>query len=210
MSASRTGFKRIESLSPDELENLVQAASEVTMYPKRFMRMGINGMEKPSVYETCSFFKLPIRDAKRLKALLPQKYAEVSVLRYFLKFPANTGFLDGQSCWVGVPRPVDIVAWSLTDNNQIRVSTPLPDDAPLKEKLRVGNVVIADGKTLITDRTSIVTLAGAKITNAQTSPMTHTFNKGEGFLMSLNHYHEILKRGEDHLWVCMGVMVDVE
>lgn len=210
MSASRTGFKRIESLSPEELENLVQAAGEVTMYPKRFMRMGINGMERPSVYETCSFFKLPIREAKRLKALLPQKYADVSVLRYFLKFPANTGFLDGQSCWVGVPRPVDIVAWSLTDNNQIRVSTPLPDDASLKQKLQPGNVVIADGKTQITDRTSIVTLAGAKITNAQTAPMTHTFNKGEGFLMSLNHYHEILKRGEDHLWVCMGTMVDIE
>lgn len=210
MSASEVGFKRIESLTPKELEEIVAAGNSVTMYPKRYMRMGINGLKKPSVYETCSLFKLPVRQALGIKALLPKRYADVSVLRYFLKFPANTGFLDGQSCWIGVPRPFDIVAWSLTDDNQIRVSTPLDNNAPIKDKLRVGNIVIADGVTQIVDQTTQVTLRDSAITAAQTPPKTHTFNKGEGFMMSLNHYHEILKRGEDHLWICIGTMTKVD
>lgn len=210
MSSPEASFKRIESLTPTQLDELVAASKSVTMYPKRFMRMGINSVNKPSVYETCSFFKLPIRQAKLLKSMLPEKYASRSILRYFLRFPAETGFLDGQSCWIGVPRPVDMVAWSLTDDNQIRVSTPLPQDAPIKEKLRVGNIVIADGVTQIVDKLGCIQLADKKITAAQTPPKTHTFNKGEGFMMSLNHYHEIVARKEEHLWVCIGVMSGVE
>lgn len=210
MSASRTVFKRIESLTPEQLKGLVEAGQTQRMWPKRYPRMGLHGMDRPSVYETCSLFKIPFNEARVIKSFIPPKFGDESVVRYFLNFPAKEGFLDGQSCWIGVPRPMDIVAWSLTDDNQIRVSTPLDDDIPLKDKLRPGNIVIADGVTQIVQRSGSVTLANSKITAVQTPPKTHTFNKGEGFLMSLNHYHEILKRDDAHQWFCLGIMTEVD
>lgn len=206
MPAQEIGFRRIESLTEDQVENLLLAASENILYPKRFMRMGINGISRPSVYETCSMFKLPIRQHRAIMAHLPSWYADRSIVRYFLKFPAKTGFLDGQSYWMDKSRPMDIVAWSLTDNNQIRVSTPLDPSARQADKLVEGNIVVVDGVPHEVTKADKVLLKDKEITIAETRPKTHTFNKGEGFAMSLSRYHEIVKREEDHLWFCLGVI----
>lgn len=206
MSSSEVGFKRIESLTPEQLQGLTAASKTVTLYHKRYMRMGINGISRPSMYQTCSLFKLPIARHQEILKMAPGKYADNSVVRYFLQFEPGVGFLDGQTYWMNKPRPIQVVAYALTDNNQIRVSSVYGPDTPKDMLYTEGNIAFIDGKPHILDRFDKVKLKDVKLTHVQTPPKTHTFNKGEGFILSLDRYHEILKQDNEQLWFCMGVM----
>lgn len=206
MSTPEVGFERIETLSPETVSQLLAHHRDLGTWPKKFMRMGINGMDRPSTYETCSLFRIPIRRHKEIMSLVPAKFGDISVVRYFLKIPAKQGFLDGQSYWMDKARPIHVVAWSLTDGNKINVSTPYAANSSRRDLLTEGNIAFVNGKPIILDRNSKIKHADAELTHVQTAPKTHVFNKGEGFLMNLSRYHEIVKADEDRLWFCLGVV----
>lgn len=205
MSSCYDSLKRIEPLTEIQLKGLSQAIHRVRFYPKKFIRMGIHGMGRPSVYETASLFRMAEPTHHELKAFIPQPFLDESVVRYFLRFPTMMGRLDGQSGWMNTSRPMAIAAWSLNHENSIFVSEHIPDSTPFEERIAPGNVIHDGEKAFISTRFRQQFIKPSSSLVTQTAPVRHSFNRGEGFLMGLSLYHEIKESDRARDWFCLGI-----
>lgn len=205
MSSCYDKIQRIPSLTPEQLHGLSQMVHQIRFYRKKFMRMGMHKMGRPSCYETSSLFKMPNELHEEIKQFIPKDWLDQSVVRYFLRFPTIFGRLDGQDCWMDKPRPMAIAAWSLTGKNSIFVSEPIPEDTPFEKMYADGNIVKSKRGTYTCNEFRRRFIARTEPVAVQTAPVRHAFDRGEGFLMGLSLFHEIHESDRIRDWFCLGI-----
>ena len=205
MSSCYDSIKRIDPLTEFQLKGLSQAVHRVRFYPKKFIRMGMHGMGRPSVYETASLFRMSESEHTELKAFIPQPFLDESVVRYFLRFQAMKGRLDGQSGWMQTSRPMAIAAWSLCHENSIFVSEPVSPSASFEERTAVGNIIHDGNKAFVSTEFRRQFSVPSENLVTQTPPVRYAFNRGEGFLMGLSLFHEIKESDRLRDWFCLGI-----
>lgn len=203
-------IKRLTPLTPEQLQGLTAYVDSHVMYPGLFPHMGIRGREAPSVYTQHSLYKQPFADRKALRPFMPS-LREHAVLEYFLGFNARDSFLDLQTYWVGKRPAMRIAAWCLSEKGQIGTCRNIVSPSfTLTDTIPVGDIV-SDA-----DRIEYVTLENAEYWAnrddiiRQNAPVQHDFKQGEGFLLSLNNAHEVLKQSYSQRWFCLGLMMSPE
>ena len=109
-----------EALSSDNLATLNTLRSGVDFVSTR-TRLGANSFDKLSVYEYSKWKNWTREQRASFKSCFSEDDISKAVIGYFLKFPANTGFLDEMNAWQDATSAGTIVAYSLTANNSITI-----------------------------------------------------------------------------------------
>lgn len=114
-------IEQIENLEADKIATLKDLQNNVEFVSDR-IRLGANGVSKLSVY-SFSKWKTWDRDTRnRFKECFNSEYVDNALIGWFLHLPANTGFLDQQNAWVNEKVAGTVVAYSLSDSNNIWIA----------------------------------------------------------------------------------------
>jgi hypothetical protein len=108
------------ALSLDSLTGLDTLKSSID-FSSNNTRLGANGYDSLSKYEVSKWKSWNRTQRANFKSYFEEADINKAVIGYFLKFPANTGRLDTMDAWEGVSAAGTIVAYSLTDNNNITI-----------------------------------------------------------------------------------------
>lgn len=108
-------------LSSENLTTLDNLKSTVN-FLSNSTRLGANNFDKLSVYEFSKWKTWNRQQRSNFKSCFDSADIEKAVIGWFLKFPANTGFLDTMNAWQDATSAGTIVAYSLTTNNKIVVN----------------------------------------------------------------------------------------
>jgi len=85
------------------------------------IRLGANNYGNLSKYEVSKWKGWNRTQRSSFKSYFAEEDINKAVIGYFIKFPANTGFLDEMNAWDGETVAGTIIAYSLTDNNSITI-----------------------------------------------------------------------------------------
>jgi len=108
---------QISSDNLTALNNILEAVN----FTSDSTRLGSGQLANISVYEYSKWKKWNRTQRSNFKACFEADDINKAVIGWFLKFPANTGFLDTINDWDGAKSVGTIVAYSLTPNNTITI-----------------------------------------------------------------------------------------
>jgi len=114
-------YIKLEKLNSNQIDNLSDLISSVTFTDKN-KRIGANGIENFSIYNYSKWHEWDRNKKILFKSSLPSIYAEKSLIGWFLHLPPETGFLDLMDAWVGQTMAGTVVAYSLTEDQQISIN----------------------------------------------------------------------------------------
>lgn len=114
-------YELLEPISDDNVTAL-QEIMGVQTFHENDMRVGANGIEQLSVYETTKWLEWSRADRAEFKAALPTEFVEKAVIGSFLHLPANTGFLDTQDFWTKTPMAGTMCSYALEDDMDITIN----------------------------------------------------------------------------------------
>ena len=109
-----------DALSSENLTALNTLRSSVT-FVSNSTRLGVNNFDNLSVYEYSKWKTWNRTQRSTFKNCFATADIDKAVIGYFLKFPANTGFLDEMNAWQDATSAGTIVAYSLSENNSITI-----------------------------------------------------------------------------------------
>jgi hypothetical protein len=109
-----------DALSSENLTALNTLKSGVTFVSNN-IRLGVNNVDRLSVYDYSKWKTWTRTQRSNFKNCFAEADVNKAVIGYFLKFPANTGFLDEMNTWQDATSVGTIVAYSLTENNSITI-----------------------------------------------------------------------------------------
>jgi hypothetical protein len=111
----------LDPISEDSVETLQAMMAGLTFHDND-VRVGANGIEKLSVYETTKWLEWSREDRAAFKAALPEAYVTKAVIGSFLHLPADTGFLDTQDFWTKTPMAGTMISYALEDDMDITIN----------------------------------------------------------------------------------------
>ena len=107
----------LDSTSVDALLDI----KENVNFSSNNIRIGKNSLDKLSVYSNSKWHDWTRDQRSSFKNIL-SSHIDTAVIGWFITFPANTGFLDTMDYWVDKPDSGTVVAFSLTNNNNITIA----------------------------------------------------------------------------------------
>lgn len=111
-------YNRLQNLSTENIQNLLNVASQVNFIDTN-KRMGANGVENPSIY-TYSKWKTWSHSHRQLyKSMFNADDIDKALIGWYLKFSADTGFLDLMTTWVTGRHCGSVIAYSLNNNQNL-------------------------------------------------------------------------------------------
>jgi hypothetical protein len=110
-------YKNLPKLNQENIDNLNGLRSQIT-FTDTDRRLGNSGLQKMSVYTYSKWKSWNRTQVATFKESLNQQIVDKALIGWFLKFSANTGFLDLMTTWVGKDCGT-IAAFSLEDNQKI-------------------------------------------------------------------------------------------
>ena len=114
-------IETLPAISNDTIDNLKSILSSVEL-SSTGRRIGQNGVEHMSVYETSRWYDWDMNKVDQFKSQFDPAHVEKAITGWFLHLPANTGFLDLMDYWVDKTDSGTAVAYSLTDGNSIIIN----------------------------------------------------------------------------------------
>jgi len=114
-------IERIGNLEADKIATLKNLQSNIDFVSNR-IRLGTNGANKLSVYSFSKWKTWDRATRNSFKECFNQDDIDKALIGWFLHLPANTGFLDEQNAWVDAPVAGTVIAYSLSDSNNIWVA----------------------------------------------------------------------------------------
>jgi hypothetical protein len=108
-------YKILNALSEEQKNNLLTLQSQVTMVPatSHRRRMGENINENLSVYNLSKYLKWTVAQRKTFKENFPDNADSKAVVKWFVEYPANTGFLDRMTYWVNEASPSWLTCYNI-------------------------------------------------------------------------------------------------
>lgn len=110
----------LTTLDSSTVDALVGLKSDIT-FASDNIRIGENGLAKLSVYNYSKWYNWSREQRETYKDLLSD-YVDTAIVGWFISFPANTGFLDNMTYWKDKSDSGTVVAFSLTNNNTIKIA----------------------------------------------------------------------------------------
>jgi hypothetical protein len=94
-------YKILDSLTPTQIANLLELQSNVTMVPATGVRrrIGVNGINNLSVYSYSRYLTWTSAQRKIFSDNYPTNADSKAFIKWFVEFPADTGFLDRLETW---------------------------------------------------------------------------------------------------------------
>lgn len=114
-------YELLDPISDDSVATLQTLMAGLTFH-ENDVRVGANGIEKLSVYETTKWLEWSREDRAAYKAALPAEFVEKAVIGSFLHLPATTGFLDIQDFWTKTPMAGTMCSFALEDDMDITIN----------------------------------------------------------------------------------------
>ena len=108
-------YKILNALSEEQKNNLLTLQSQVTMVPavSHRRRMGEHINEKLSVYNLSKYLKWTVTQRKTFKENFPANADSKAVVKWFVEYPASTGFLDRMTYWINEPSPSWLTCYNI-------------------------------------------------------------------------------------------------
>lgn len=113
-------IERIGNLEATAIATLKSLQDTVNFKSDR-IRLGANGAANISVYSFSKWKEWNRETRNSFKECFKSTDIENALIGWFLHLPANTGFLDQQTAWVNETAAGTVIAYSLTDNNNITI-----------------------------------------------------------------------------------------
>lgn len=110
--------ENLTSLDSSKVDSLLTLKSAVTFTDKN-IRLGEGGADNRSVLTYSRWYEWNRTQKATFESALGSTLIEKSIVGWFLNIPANTGFLDEMRNWVNEPMAGTVVAYSLTDGQNI-------------------------------------------------------------------------------------------
>lgn len=114
-------IEQIENLEADKIATLKDLQSSVNLVSDK-IRLGVNGASRLSVYSFSKWKAWDRTTRNRFKECFSDDYVNDALIGWFLHLPANTGFLDQQNAWVNEKVAGTVIAYSLSDSNNIWIA----------------------------------------------------------------------------------------
>jgi hypothetical protein len=94
-------YKILDSLTPTQITNLLDLQSNVKMVPAvgTRRRIGVHGINNLSVYNYSRYLTWTSAQRKLFSDNYPTNADSKAFIKWFVEFPANTGFLDRLETW---------------------------------------------------------------------------------------------------------------
>ena len=108
-------YKILNALSEEQKNNLLTLQSQVTMVPavSHRRRMGEHINKNLSVYNLSKYLKWTVAQRKTFKENFPANADSKAVIKWFVEYPATTGFLDRMTYWVNEPSPSWLTCYNI-------------------------------------------------------------------------------------------------
>jgi hypothetical protein len=108
-------YKILNALTEEQKNNLLTLQSQVTMVPatSHRRRMGEHINEKLSVYNLSKYLKWTVTQRKTFKENFPANADSKAVVKWFVEYPASTGFLDRMTYWINEPSPSWLTCYNI-------------------------------------------------------------------------------------------------
>ena len=113
--------ENLTAIDIDTVNKLKTVLSNITL-TSTGRRLGENGINNMSVYETSRWFDWTKSQVEAFKDAFDSSHVQNAIVGWYLHLPANTGFLDVMDYWVDKPDSGTVVAYSLTDANTIVIN----------------------------------------------------------------------------------------
>jgi hypothetical protein len=115
------------ALSAEQLNNLLELQSQVKMIPatSHRRRMGANKYNNLSIYNYSRYMTWTAAQRKIFKENFPDNADSKAVVKWFVEYPANTGFLDRMTYWVGEPSPSWFTCYNIKGSGNITINDEL-------------------------------------------------------------------------------------
>jgi len=110
-------YNTLQNLSEENIQKLSNISSEINFIDTD-KRMGTNGLAKPSIYTYSKWKTWNREQVREFKSIFAPSDIDTAIIGWYLKLPAETGFLDLMTTWVGKPCG-SVIAYSMTDNQNI-------------------------------------------------------------------------------------------
>lgn len=114
-------YELLDPISDDNVATLQTLMAGLTFH-ENDVRVGANGIEKLSVYETTKWLEWSREDRATFQSALPTEFVEKAVIGSFLHLPADTGFLDTQDFWTRTPMAGTMCSFALEDDCDITIN----------------------------------------------------------------------------------------
>lgn len=111
-------YEKLTNLNSNQLDALQQLFGNVDFTDKN-IRVGASGTTKMSKYVHSRWYDWNRQQKTSFKNCFNPAYSENALVGWFLKFPANQGFLDLMNYWVDKKMAGVVVAYALTNNTII-------------------------------------------------------------------------------------------
>lgn len=110
--------ENLTTLDSSIVSNLETLSSQVTFTDKN-IRLGAGGIDNRSVYTYSKWYDWNRTQKNSFKGLFDSSVIDKTLVGWFLKLPANTGFMDLMNTWIDTPESGTILAYALKDNQKI-------------------------------------------------------------------------------------------
>lgn len=119
--------KITSALTAEQLKNLQDLQSQIKMVPatSHRRRMGENKYNNLSVYNYSRFLKWTAAQRKIFKENFPTNADNKAVVKWFVEYPANTGFLDRMTYWVNEKSPSWFTCYNIKGSGNITIGDEL-------------------------------------------------------------------------------------
>lgn len=111
-------YEKLTNLNQTSIDGLKNLMSQVEMKNKP-IRLGKNGIANLSVYDYSKWNTWNKEHRNQFKTYFDSVILDTSLIGWFLKFPANVGFLDEMIAWKNTKMAGVIIAYSLEENQSI-------------------------------------------------------------------------------------------
>lgn len=111
-------YEKLSNLNVNQLDAL-QALSGAVEYTDKNIRVGASGTNKMSKYVYSRWYDWNRQQKTAFKNSFSPAYTENALVGWFLKLPANQGFLDLMNYWVDKHMAGVVVAYALSNNTII-------------------------------------------------------------------------------------------
>lgn len=105
----------LESSTVTTLTNLMSSVN----FTDKNIRLGAGGIDNRSVFTYSKWYDWNRTQKNNFKDCFQSSVIDTTLVGWFLKFPANTGFLDLMDNWVETPEAGTVLAYALKDNQKI-------------------------------------------------------------------------------------------
>lgn len=113
-------YETLPTLTEESITKLTDLQLSVSLSNKD-IRLGASGINNISVYEQ-SKWTTWTREQKLTFKEVMGSFVEKAIVGWFLKFPANSGFLDTMNAWAESKSAGTIVAYALKDGQNIWIN----------------------------------------------------------------------------------------